>query len=271
MNAPETMPPVMILCGGRGTRLREVTELLPKPMVPIGEQPIVWHIMKSFAAFGVRRFILCLGYKREAFVDYFMNFHMRSGDTTITLGHEPRIRFHGESEEAGWEVTLAGTGLAAMTGARVLRASKYLRCDDKEFFLTYGDGVSDIDIGALLRHHRSGGKLLTVSAVHPEARFGEMILDGDEVQGFEEKPAAAAGYINGGFMTVNRAFLDRYLADDDALSFEREPMTRCAADGEMQVYRHEGFWQCMDNPREYALLNRLWETGGAPWTRYWGK
>ena len=263
------MPPVMILCGGRGTRLREVTELLPKPMVPIGEQPIVWHIMKSYAAFGVRRFILCLGYKRESFIDFFVNYHMRTSDATITLGHEPSIKFHGENDESDWEVTLAGTGLNTMTGGRVFRASRYLRDEDENFFLTYGDGVSDIDLAALYRHHLASDKLLTISAVHPEARFGEMILDGDDVVGFEEKPAQVSGYINGGFMVLNRAFLTNYLKSDEELFFEREPMRRCAADGKMQIYRHEGFWQCMDNPREYALLNSLWESGNAPWTKFW--
>ena len=265
----EKMPLAIILCGGKGPRLREVTELLPKPMVPIGEQPIVWHIMKTYASFGVRRFILCLGYKREAFVDYFMNYHMRTADATITLGHNPDIRFYGDCAEADWEVTLAGTGLATMTGGRVFRASKYLASDDENFFLTYGDGVSDIDLAALYRRHLCGGKLLTISAVHPEARFGEMILDGDDVRGFEEKPAQVGGYINGGYMVVNRKFVKKYLADDASLIFERTPMTQCAKDGQMCVFRHEGFWQCMDNQREYNLLNSLWDSGNAPWTKYW--
>ena len=263
------MPPVMILCGGKGTRLRDVTENLPKPMVPIGEQPIVWHIMKSFAAFGVRRFILCLGYKREVFVDYFMNYHMRTSDATITLGHEPSLVFHGDIREADWQVTLAGTGLETMTGGRVFRAAKYLAPEDENFFLTYGDGVTDIDIAALYRHHLKGGAALTISAVHPEARFGEMKLDGDRVLGFEEKPAQAGGYINGGYMVVARSFLRDFLTGDDTMPFEREPMMRCAEAGGMQVFRHNGFWQCMDNQREYQLLNSLWSSGKAPWTKYW--
>ncbi|MCI5778589.1 MAG: glucose-1-phosphate cytidylyltransferase [Lentisphaeria bacterium] len=262
-------PALMILCGGKGTRLRDVTELLPKPMVPIGEQPIVWHIMKTYAAFGVRRFILCLGYKREAFVDYFMNYHMRISDATITLGHHPEIQFHGETPESDWQVTLAGTGLETMTGGRVARAAKYLLPEEENFFLTYGDGLSDVDIDALYRHHLDNGKLLTITAVHPEARFGEMVLDGAEVRGFQEKPAQTQGYINGGFMVVNRKFVSRYLATDEDLFLEREPMTDCAADGEMGVFRHEGFWQCMDNQREYNLLNAMWARGNAPWTKFW--
>lgn len=260
---------VMILCGGKGTRLRDVTELLPKPMVPIGEQPIVWHIMKSYAAFGIRKFILCLGYKREAFVDYFVNYQLRTADATVTLGREQKIQLHGEPDEAGWEVTLAGTGLESMTGERVFRAARYLPEDQEDFFLTYGDGVADVDIAALYKHHRAGGKLLTISAVHPEPRFGEMLLDGDLVRGFEEKPPVADGYINGGFMVMNKKFISRYLANDPAVFLERFPMEQCAADGEMQACRHEGYWQCMDNQREYHLLNELWNSGRAPWTKYW--
>ncbi len=260
---------VMILCGGRGTRLRDVTELLPKPMVPIGEQPIVWHIMKSFAAFGIRKFILCLGYKREAFVDYFMNYHMRTADATITLGHDPDVRFFGDCAEADWEVTLAGTGLDSLTGERVFRAAKYLPEDQETFFLTYGDGVSDVDIKALYRQHTAAGCMLTLTAVHPEARFGEMNLEGSTVRGFAEKPPHAGGYINGGFMAIRKKFIARYLAADPAQFLEQAPMSQCAADGEMQVYRHDGFWQCMDNQREYQLLNRLWDDGAAPWTKFW--
>jgi len=259
---------VMILCGGMGTRLRDVSELLPKPMVPIGEQPIVWHIMKTYAAFGVRRFILCLGYKREVFVDFFMNYHLRTADASITLGHNTEIKFYTESDESDWQVTLAGTGLECLTGGRVFRASKYIG-DSENFFLTYGDGVADIDLAALYQQHITSGKLLTITAVHPEARFGEMVLDGNDVKGFEEKPARGGGYINGGYMVVHRDFIKRYLRDDPSLIFEQEPMSQCAADGQMQVYRHEDFWQCMDNQREYNLLNNLWKSGKAPWTKFW--
>lgn len=265
----KSMPPVMILCGGRGTRLREVTELLPKPMVPVGEQPIIWHIMKTYAAFGVRRFILCLGYKREAFVDYFMNYHLRTSDATITLGHEPRLRFHGDHAESDWEVTLAGTGLDTMTGGRVAMAAKYLAPGDDHFFLSYGDGVTDLDIAAMLERHRGSGKALTVCAVHPAARFGELLLTGDTVRGFAEKPAQVRGYINGGYMVLSRRFVSDYLEPRPDLVLEREPMNRAADAGDMGVFRHDGFWQCMDNPREYQLLNDLWSAGRAPWTRYW--
>ena len=271
MSRQEAFPPVMILCGGRGTRLRDVTEVLPKPMVPIGGQPILWHIMRSFAAFGARRFILCLGYKREVFVDYFMNGALRSTDATITLGREPAVVFHEDPVVEGWEVTLAGTGLETLTGGRVWQAARYLRPDDREFFLSYGDGLADIDLMALLRCHRNGGAALTVSAVHPETRFGELSLADDRVTAFAEKPAQTGGYINGGYMVLDRRFIDDYLAPDPAAALEREPMARAAAAGDMRAYRHEGFWQCMDNQREYLLLNEIWGSGQAPWTRYWDK
>jgi len=266
---PISSIPLMILCGGKGTRLRDVTELLPKPMVSIGEQPIVWHIMKCFAAFGVRRFILCLGYKKEAFIDYFMNYHCRTSDFTIKLGHNPQITFHGCSSEADWEVTLAGTGPETMTGGRVSLASKYLRDDDDDFFLTYGDGVSDIDIEALYRTHLKAGKLLTISAVHPEARFGALKINEDLITDFEEKPPRGEGYINGGFMVMKKAFLEQYMDPAQDCFLEQAPMRNAAADCNLAVYRHEGFWQCMDNQREYLLLNQLWNTGNAPWTKYW--
>lgn len=261
--------PVMILCGGKGTRLRDVTEMLPKPMVAIGEQPIVWHIMKTFAAFGCRRFILCLGYKREVFVDYFMNYHLRTSDATICLGHQPDVRFFNESSEADWEVTLAGTGLEAMTGCRVKRASKYLKDRDKCFFLTYGDGVCDLNVAELYKTHCESGKMLTMTAVHPEARFGQLLCRGNDLIGFEEKPLKGGDYINGGYMVVNREFVDKYIYDDESLILERAPLADAAADGNVGVFKHDDFWQCMDNQREYLMLNNLWSSGEAPWTKYW--
>ena len=269
MGTQKKMPPAMILCGGKGTRLREVTELLPKPMVPIGEQPILWHIMKSYSAFGVNRFILCLGYKKECFIDYFMNYHLHTCDATIKLGTSPEITFHRELEESEWQVTLAGTGLETMTGGRVLAASKYLLPDDEDFFLTYGDGVADVNIDELYRHHKSGNKLLTITASHPEARFGELVLENDELLNFDEKPPQSTGYINGGFMAVKKEFIKKYLSGMSDDFFERSPMQSAVRDREVQVFRHDGFWQCMDNPREYTMLNNLWESGNAPWTKFW--
>ena len=264
------MPPVIILCGGQGTRLRDVTELLPKPMVPVGPHPIVWHIMKGYAAFGVKRFILCLGYKREAFIDYFLNYHARATDVTIRLGKHNDITYHAGHGEENWEVTLADTGDRTMTGGRIARAAKYLKPEDREFFLTYGDAVSDIDFSALLKFHRTSGKILTVSAVHPAGRFGELGIDaGGKVTGFHEKPQTEQGFINGGFMVADRSLPERYLNTDSALIFEQEPMRDIQKAGEMGAYQHPDFWQCMDTAREHQLLNQLWDSGKAPWTRSW--
>lgn len=270
MKNHKEMPPVMILCGGQGTRIRDVTELLPKPMVPIGPHPIVWHIMRSYAAFGVRRFILCLGYKRETFIDYFMNYHARASDITLKLGKRSDIVYHDGHGEEEWEVTLADTGDRTMTGGRIARASKYLKPDDEDFFLTYGDAVSDIDINALLEKHRQAQKKLTVSAVHPEGRYGNIVLgEKGQVIAFREKPLADSDLISGGFMVASRAMIDEYLEPSDQLVFEQGPVDSIVADGEMAAYEHAGFWQCMDTAREHAMLNELWESDNAPWKRFW--
>lgn len=264
------MPPVMILCGGQGTRLRDVTELLPKPMVPVGPHPIVWHIMKGYAAFGVKRFILCLGYKRETFIDYFLNYHARATDVTIRLGKQNDITYHAGHGEEHWEVTLSDTGDRTMTGGRIARAVKYMQPEDREFFLTYGDAVSDINFAALLKFHRNSGKSLTVSAVHPAGRFGELGIDaGGKVVGFHEKPQTEQGFINGGFMVADRSLPEHYLSTDSSLIFEQEPMRNIQKAGEMGAYQHQGFWQCMDTAREHQLLNQLWDSGKAPWTKDW--
>lgn len=270
MSTEKQKPPTIILCGGQGTRLRDVTELLPKPMVPIGPQPIVWHIMKGYAAFGVKRFILCLGYKREAFIDYFLNYHARATDITIRLGKKDDITFHNGHGEEDWEVTLADTGDRTMTGGRLARVEKYLKPEDSDFFLTYGDAVSDIDFSALLHFHQKSKKMLTVSAVHPAGRFGELGIDADgNVTGFHEKPQTEQGFINGGFMVAKREIVQRYLKLDASLIFEQEPMRSIQKDGEMAAYQHEQFWQCMDTAREHQLLNELWDSRKAPWTKVW--
>ncbi len=270
LNRSFEMPPAVILCGGQGTRLRDVAELVPKPMVPIGAHPIVWHIMKSYSAYGVNRFILCLGYKREAFIHYFMNYSARISDITVRLGGKDHVTYHEAHAEADWEVTLANTGEETMTGGRVARVAKYLKPEDQHFFLTYGDAVSDINIANLWRHHQTSGKVLTVSAVHPVGRFGEMDIDEDGiVVDFLEKPQTEQGFINGGFMVVKRELLDRYMTTDKDLVFEQEPMQAIQADGEMGAYQHKGFWQCMDTPREYQLLNDLWNRRESPWTKAW--
>jgi glucose-1-phosphate cytidylyltransferase len=264
------MPTAMILCGGQGTRLRDVTETLPKPMVPVGNYPIVWHIMKTYAAFGVKRFILCLGYKRESFVDYFMNYHAHATDVTIKMGRVPDVTYHGSHGEEDWEITMADTGEASMTGARVARAAKYLKPDEDSFFLTYGDGLANVDMTALLAQHKKMKRAITVTAVHPAGRFGEMHIESDgSVGGFHEKPQTESGFINGGYMVLQKSFVERYLTADERLILEQEPMRNAAKEGAMASYEHSGFWQCMDTAREHKMLNELWATGKAPWTEAW--
>lgn len=260
----------MILCGGQGTRLRDVTEVLPKPMVPVGSYPIVWHIMKTYAAFGVKRFILCLGYKGEAFVDYFLNYHAHATDVTIKLGQVPDVTYHGSHGEEDWEITLADTGEATMTGARVARAAKYLNPEEESFFLTYGDGLANIDMDALEATHRRLGREITVTAVHPSSRFGEMKINPDgTVGGFHEKPQTEAGFINGGYMMLKRSFVDLYMTTDADSILEQEPMRGAEKDDQMASYEHNGFWQCMDTAREHKMLNEFWASGKAPWTEAW--
>lgn len=269
MSEKREMPPVMILCGGKGTRLREVTELLPKPMVPVGEWPIVWHIMRCYAAFGAKRFILCLGYKSDEFINFFRNYMFHTSDVTIKLGPEPSITCHNSSGLCDWEISLVRTGLDSMTGCRVFRASKYLKPTDDKFFLTYGDGLCDLNIAELLEFHEKNAKMLTITASHPEARFGQLLIDGNTLRGFAEKPPQSEGYINGGYMVMNREFVDTYLCDDEKLVLEQTPMSTAASDGNMAAFRHDGFWQCMDNPREYEMLNSMWNSKNTPWTKYW--
>jgi len=253
---------VVILCGGQGTRLREETELRPKPMVEIAGRPILWHIMKLYAHHGLTDFVLCLGYKGYIIKDFFLNYEGRMKDFTVRLGSTPSVRFHNGHGEEGWSVTLVETGETAMTGARVRRARRYL---DGPFCLTYGDGVGDVDIGALLKFHRSHGRIATVTAVRPPGRFGELRVEGHRVTSYTEKPQITEGFINGGFFVFEREFADRYLNDRDDLVLEKEPLGRVAADGELMVWQHDGFWQPMDTYREWKLLDDLWSKGEAPW------
>ena len=254
-----------ILCGGRGTRLREVSDLIPKPMVPIGDKPILWHIMKTYAAHGITDFVLLLGYKGTVIRDFFLNFAAHTTDVTIDLskaGHD-RLTFHGVPSEP-WKVTLVDTGEDAMTGARIRRAKHFLDESDS-FCATYGDGVGNIDIGALLDFHKAHGKVATLTGVRPPGRFGELVVTNDAVQSFNEKPQVSGGFINGGFFVFQRSMLDDYLNDDESLVLEREPMEKLATNGQLMMFPHEGFWQPMDTPREYSLLNDLWAGGKAPW------
>lgn len=256
--------PVVILCGGLGTRLREETESRPKPMVEIGDRPILWHIMKTYSAHGFRHFILCLGYKGNSIREYFLNYHAYNADFTTTLGTPEQIEFHQPLDEGDWRVTLVETGLNTMTGGRVGRVARYI--DSDVFCLTYGDGVGDIDLSAELAFHRQHGKLVTMTGVHPPGRFGELEVGEDQlVTDFNEKPQTTAGFINGGYMIANREFLDRYLSTDERLVLEQEPLRGVADDGELMMWAHDGYWQPMDTYREYKLLNDLWARGQAPW------
>lgn len=260
---------VMILCGGRGTRLREETEYRPKPMVPVGTHPILWHIMKIYSHFGHRDFILCLGYKGSMIKEYFRNFHWNHGDVTLKLGRPEEAVFHtGASEEDSWHVTLANTGEDSMTAYRIRQAAKYLG-DDEEFLLTYGDGVADVNLDNVLRFHRSHDRAVTLTGVHPPGRFGELHFgEGNIAEAFNEKPQAEGGYINGGFMVCRAKKFLSYLPDDPTVMLENDPMRNIASSGELAVYRHEGFWQPMDTHPEFQLLNRLWAAGTAPW-KFW--
>jgi glucose-1-phosphate cytidylyltransferase len=254
---------VVILCGGRGTRLREETEYRPKPMVPIGNRPIVWHIMKLYAHYGFNDFILCLGYKGDVIRQFFQNYLWMTNDVTLQLKRGSEVHFHTDSTEEDWKVTLADTGEDTLTAGRLQRIEKYL--DDDTFLFTYGDGVGDIDIAASIALHRASGKDLTLTAVHPPGRFGEIGFSGKNVvSSFNEKPQAEEGWINGGFFVASRKILGR-IEDADRTMFEQKPMQDLARAGQLQAFRHAGFWQPMDTYQEYLLLNRLWNEGNAPW------
>lgn len=263
---------VVILCGGFGTRIRDVTENLPKPMIPIGEYPILWHIMKYYATWGHTKFVLCLGFKAQMIKEFFLNYEGSTRDFTIKLGvgGERKFTYHTVHDESNWEVTLADTGLNSMTGARVRRIQKYVGNDDT-FMLTYGDGVGDIDLEKLLHFHHTHGKILTVTGVQPPGRFGELATDETgSVTGFNEKPQSTGGLISGGFFVCNRKIFD-YLNAEENLVFEQGPMRQLVKDRQMAVFRHDGFWQPMDTYREYGLLNELYRSGRAPWIKWNGK
>jgi len=254
--------PVVILCGGLGTRLREETEYRPKPMVEIGGRPILWHIMRLYAHAGFKEFVLCLGYKGMMIKEYFLNYQPLVSDFTIRLGEAPSVSYLNGREAVDWSVTLVDTGQDAMTGARVKRVQRYVNAD--RFMLTYGDGLASIDIRELLRFHRNQRKLVTVTGVHPPSRFGEMNVRNGVVQHFDEKPQISEGMVNGGFFVCEKGFFD-YLSEDESCVLEQEPLQRVAGDGQLAAYSHEGFWQCMDTYREWQLLTNLWESGRAPW------
>ncbi len=250
----------VILAGGLGTRLSEETSLRPKPMVEIGGRPILWHIMKSYSAHGIHDFVICLGYKGYLIKEYFANYFLHMSDVTIDMRHN-RTEVHQANAEP-WRVTLVDTGDHSMTGGRLRRVRDYL-ADEEAFCFTYGDGVGDVDIGACIEFHQQHGKLATLTATQPPGRFGALNLEGDQVLNFQEKPQGDGAWINGGFFVLSPKVIDYINAD--ASIWEREPMERLAADGEIMAWRHRGFWQPMDTLRDKQHLEELWASGKAPW------
>ena len=253
---------VVILCGGMGTRLKEETEFRPKPMVQIGNKPILWHIMKIYANYGFKDFVICLGYKGDMIKEYFLNYEMMNNDFTIQLGDHKNVQVHGDHDEKDWNVTLAYTGEESQTGTRVKKIEKYI--EDDTFMMTYGDGVSDINIKKLVNFHKTHGKIVTMTGVHPSSRFGEFTLNGSQVLNYNEKPQTKEGLINGGFFVFNKEFFD-YLSYDEDCILERKPLEKLAADGELMLYKNEKFWMCVDTYRELEVMNSLWKNGKAAW------
>jgi len=250
---------VIILAGGLGTRLSEYTDLIPKPMVKIGGKPIIWHIMNSYAKFGHKDFYIALGYKADLVKDYFLNYRMLNSDFTTNL-KDGSITPHA-LDETDWTVTLVNTGDHTMTGGRLKKLQKFV--DGERFMLSYGDGVSNVNINELISKHKSSNREVTLTAVRPPARFGEMELVEDKVVSFQEKPQIKAGWINGGFFVMEPSIFN-YL-DGDATVLEREPLEAISAKGQLNAYKHTGYWQCMDTKRDHEALEAQWLTGNAPW------
>jgi glucose-1-phosphate cytidylyltransferase len=249
----------ILLAGGFGTRLSEYTEAIPKPMVTVGGRPILWHIMRTYAHFGHKDFYVALGYKAELIKEYFLHYRSLNADFTVDLA-TGAVSPH-QIDDADWRVTLVHTGLESMTGGRVKRMQSFI--GNEPFMLTYGDGVADIDINALLKFHRSHGKMVTVTAVHPGARFGELLIENEKVASFQEKPQMGQGWINGGYFVIQPEFFD--LITDDTTILERQPLEQAARMGELMAYRHDGFWHCMDTKRDRDVLEELWQSGDAVW------
>ncbi|MGB4107805.1 MAG: glucose-1-phosphate cytidylyltransferase [Alphaproteobacteria bacterium] len=255
----------VILAGGLGTRISEESHLKPKPMITISEKPILWHIMKIYSHHGIHDFIICLGYKGYVIKEYFANYFLHMSNVTFDIANN-KMEVHQQHAEP-WRVTLVDTGEETMTGGRVRRIRHCL--DGKEdFCLTYGDGVSNVDIGATIAFHQKHGKLATVTAIQPPGRYGALQIDNTAVQNFQEKPLGDGSWINGGFFVFNSSFIDKYI-DGDATHLEQEPLRALATDGELQAYHHDGFWQAMDTLRDKNQLEDLWRGGKAPW-KVWG-
>jgi glucose-1-phosphate cytidylyltransferase len=260
--------PTIILCGGRGTRISEVSTNLPKPLLPIGDRPVLWHIMKIYAAHGHTDFVLALGWLGDQIRRFVLDYEAMTTDFTVELGRRDHIEYHHTHPERGWRITCVETGRDSLTGTRVRRAVEQADLGDGPIMVTYGDGVADVDVTALVEYHHAHGKLATVTAVRPPGRFGELVFDGSRVEAFEEKPQTSGGAINGGFLVLDREAIDRFVPADRDVMLEREPMSAMAAAGELMAFHHDGFFQPMDTPRERTLLEGLWESGKAPW-RLW--
>tara|TARA_B100001179_G_scaffold227567_1_gene210333 strand:- start:209 stop:973 length:765 start_codon:yes stop_codon:yes gene_type:complete len=252
---------VILLAGGFGTRLSEYTVSLPKPMVTIGGKPILWHIMKYYAHYGHNQFYVALGYKAEMIKEFFLHYRTMNADFTVNLKTGDVIPH--QQDEVDWKVTLVDTGLRSMTGGRVKQMKPYI--SNETCLMTYGDGVSDVDLDQLIAFHQNHGKMVTVTAVHPGARFGELEMREDQVTFFQEKPQTGQGWINGGYFVLEPEFFD--LIEEDQTILEREPLERAAQMGELMAFRHNGFWQCMDTKRDHANLEEFWRSGKAPWKR----
>jgi len=255
--------PVFVLCGGLGTRLREETEFRPKPMVPIGPQPIMWHIMRWYARHGFKNFVLCLGYKAEVVKNYFVTYAAMKSDFTVDLKRD-ECKVHSIDHDEDWRVTLAFTGEETMTGARVARAAAKYLGDAQHFAVTYGDGLCDANLTEEFQFHQKHGRIGTVLGTNPPSRFGELKVEGGRVLEFAEKPEFVDHWINGGYFFFKREFLP-YLSSAESCVLEKDPLIRLANDGELSMYRHRGFWACMDTQRDREQLTALWETGKAPW------
>ncbi len=250
----------VILAGGFGTRISEESHLKPKPMIEIGDKPILWHIMKMYSKCGINDFIICAGYKQHIIKEYFSNYGLYNSDITFDFKNDRTIIETNTSEP--WVVTVADTGLNTMTGGRIKRIEKYL--DDEPFCLTYGDGVSDVPLDKVVKFHNENDKIVTITAVRPEGRFGILDLDGNNVSAFREKSKQDTGWINGGFMVLDKKIFD-YLNGGDEMVFEQEPLFNVTRDRQVNAYKHDGFWQCMDTLRDKEKLQRLWDSGKAPW------
>lgn len=255
--------PVFVLCGGLGTRLKEHTEFIPKPMVPIGDHPIVWHILRKYARHGFRRFVLCLGYKSEVIKSYFLNYASMNSDFTVALKTND-VTVHSIDHEQDWDVTLAYTGERTMTGARVARAAAKYLGDAVQFAVTYGDGLTSVNLAEELRFHLAQGRIGTVLGANPPSRFGELQVEDSRVAAFAEKPEFADKWINGGYFFFRREMLG-YLDTAEGCSLEREPLIKLAADGQLSIYPHDGFWACMDTQRDREHLEKLWGSNDCPW------